>query len=438
MAKSTSASKAGVLALALFMAAPVVAQDLTPYREGAVFGRLVTYVRLWEDVSPQDRAATGLRVPVLQLVHVGSRNTGVDGLTVEAMGFGEIDAVEPLFDPRGRADLLLATVTWRGLPNGALTVRGGRQLVTAGVANNSIIDGLYVLGRLPLGFTVEAWGGISAEPQFENDVSHWQTGARLAWQALGYGHLAASYVHARRFGEVAREVVGVDFSWRQIRWLRAGGYALIDLVDSDLADLDISLSSSPDKAWRADLSYRRYDPDARLAKTSLFSVFNNRHYDRIGGSLAWYSESMVSVRASGSAIIYEDGTLGMRATLRPRLVFNRQAGDMLGLEGSRVGSDINGYWSTRLLGAYRPIDWMRLAADVEMAIHDNSESEDRDLTDRLSTVARLNLGFELTSGIRLHGDVSVTTSPYVKQEWIGIIRFEWDPSFRTRRDGVMR
>ena len=427
MARPRSSSLCFIV-LAAMLAASTANADL-PYEEGAVFGALRTYVRLSQDVSPESRAATRFRLPFLQTVHVGSRRTGVEGLSVEAYGFGEIEAIDPLHGNRGRADLLLATVTWRGLTDHMLTVRGGRQLIGSPAANNVILDGLYTSLALPLDLYVQGWGGFVAEPGFDEAADRWAAGARLAWNPIGAGHVAVSFAHETEYGEVARQVLGIDFSWTQIRWIAVSGMALMDLAGEDLQEIDLSLFSNPHSDWRLSADYRRYDPSARIPKTSIFSVFNNRFYDLMGGAVTWAPrKGLVSVEAAGSGLMYDDGEAGMRMRLQPKLVFNRAAGDVVGLDVGRVASDVNGYWSVRAFGAWRPIERLYLSADTEQAFYDEAQNGHS-----WSHVSRLGAGVDVIAGLSIRADAAVTVSPAYEQNWLGMVRIDYDLSGHAKK-----
>lgn len=437
LAAMSSSLFGGTAAWAIVLALATVAQATTPdgprpYEEERIYGSLNMYIRLSEDVSPESRATTRFRLPFLQTVHVGSHHTGVAGLSVEALGYGEIEAIEPFTGSRGRGDLLLGTVTWRGLENGALTLRAGRQLLWVPAANNGILDGLFVGLRLPLGFQVQAWGGFTAEPDFDQSAENYQTGGRLAWVWRDYGSVGVAFSHEAQFGEVAREVLGADWSWRQFRWLQAAGLVLVDTVEMSLQELHAYVETTPGADVRVHAEYRRFDPDARIPKTSIFSVFNDRTFDEAGASVGWFPrEGMVSVFADGSVLVYEDDEIGGKVLVRPRVVFRRGWGDMIGLEAGRTWSHDTGYWNVRLFGAYSPLEWLHLTASTEQAILDD------DLNGHgWSNVSRLNAGADVGEGFSVLLDGMVTVSPYVNQEWAGLLRLSWDLTRRAPRREV--
>ncbi len=286
MARSTSRAHSALGALVLLCAAPALtradtpAKPATPAEPPRVYGELRTYIRGWQDTSPEDRATQRFRLPFLQTVYVGSNRVGVKGLSIEALGYGEIESVEPLVGNRGRGDLLMATIAWRGLPNDMLMLKAGRQIVHVGAANNAIIDGFSGRLELPLSFTLEAWGGFTAEPGFDWGTDRWQAGARAAWSPFDVGHLGVSFAQERMFGEPSRELVGIDFAWRQFKWLDTTGYFLIDDLSRRLQEAELYIEGHPTREWQLQAEYRHVDVAARIPKTSIFSVFSNATYDQ--------------------------------------------------------------------------------------------------------------------------------------------------------------
>ena len=427
--RSSSRRSFALWAVALVGLLPVAANAAEPR---PVFGELRTYIRLWEDVSPEDRASTRLRVPILQTVHVGSYATGVDGLSVEALGFGQVEGIEPFDGERWKGDLLLAAVTWRGVADNILTVRLGRQLVYAGVANHAILDGAFVGLRLPKGFGLQTWGGFVAEPAFDQSLGSWQVGGRFAWGYMDRGHIAVSYVHERVEGDPSREVLGVDASWRQFQWAQLTGFLAVDMIGKVVQEVDTQLQITPGIDWTLDLRYRRNDPAARIPKTSIFSVFADHAYDDIGGQVGWIPKGHpTSLVLGGSALLYPNDEIGMRAFLRWRWVFDPLMGNMVGVEGSRVASEQNGFWSVRLFGMVRPIERLRLGLTTEQAIYDEDVHGLQ-----WSHLTRFDVGVNLVEGLSILADASVLLGPNVDQQWIGMIRLSYDLSGRPARGEV--
>lgn len=415
------------------IAAPAPAVELaTP--GPVVYGRLQTYMRLYEDVSPKDRAAKQFRLPVLTTVHVGGYRLGVEGLSAEVLGYGELEAFEPREGPIGRADLLLATVTWRGLPDRMLTVIAGRQLLHVAAANHAILDGLYARVALPAQVILEAWGGWTAEPEFGSDPERWQSGVRLAWDPWDHGHIGLSFHHEHSGDDVARERLGVDFAWRTLPWLQVVGHAFIDSVEMDLEEMLVRADVDVSRDLKVHAEYRRFDPAARIPKTSIFSVFAQTAYDEAGASLGWYpARSDLSVFGSGSLIVYPGGAVGGRVWIRPRLVVDREDGEVVGLELGRVQGPEDGYWDARVFGVWRPADRVSLAFDAEQAFYDEAQNGHS-----WSTFARASATLDLIAGLHVMGEVSVTLDPRFEQSWLSLVRIGYELSGHPPAREVLR
>lgn len=384
-------------------------------------GSLKTYVRLWEDVSPTNRAARRYRLPILQTIHVAARDVGVEGLSMEVLGYAELDTIEPLMGDRGRGDLALATITYHGLPDRMLFVRFGRQIVHGGAANNAIIDGLQVRVQLPYNLFVEAWGGFTAEPEFKQTADQWQLGTRAAWNFFGAGHLALSFAHEEEGGDVAREVLGVEAAWRNLDWISVVGYLLFDTVELDLDELHLYAELQFERQYRGHLEYRRFNPAARVPKTSIFSVFSDSLYDEFTASASYQpTTGSLALHAAGSLFYYPDGDFGMRVVVRPRWLFDRAAGELVGMEFGRVQSHRNSYWSVRAYGTWAPWRRVYLTADTEHAIYDNPIHGRS-----FSSVSRVTAALELAPGLTLMGEAGVTLSPTYEQQWLGMLRLTY-------------
>ena len=418
------ARAAGSLLLLLLAVPAARADDPIPYERQRLYGTLSTYIRAWDDTSPEDKAAKRFRMPFLQVAHVGSGNVGVPGMTVEAMGYGEIESFEPIVGNMGRADLLYAMVTWRGLPDDMLFMKGGRQIIHIGAGSNAIIDGLSVHLDVPLKFTLEGWGGWTADPGFGESRDAWQYGARVAWNPFDVGHVGVSFAQERIFGEPSRELVGLDFAWRQFRFFDFAGYAYYDNIAQELQELELYAESYVTKEWRVHGEYRHFNPDARIPKTSIFSVFTDRTAEEAGGSIGFFPRTgLLALYAGVAALIYGPDDLGLRAMLRPRLMLNRKNGNLVGLEGSRIQNKDNGYWSVRGYGVWSPWPLVHLTADAEGAFYDHDIDGHG-----WSNVSRLTASFDVFDGARVLGDASVVLSPTFKQEWVGMLRFTYDLS----------
>ncbi len=399
-----------------------------------VYGRLQTYMRLYEEVSPKDRAAKQFRLPILTTVHVGGYRLGVEGLSAEVLGYGELEAFEPRDGPIGRADLLLATVTWRGLPDRMLTLVVGRQLLHVAAAGNGILDGLYARVALPAQIIIEAWGGFTAEPEFDSDIERWQSGVRLAWDPWDHGHLGVSFHHEHSGDDIARERLGVDFAWRTFPWLQVVGHAFIDTVELDLEEMLVRADVDISRELKLNAEYRRFDPAARIPKTSIFSVFAQTAYDEVGGSAGWYPErSGFSVFGRGSLIVYPGGDVGGRASIRPRLVLDREDGEVIGLELGRVQGPESGYWDARVFGVWRPAKVVSLALDAEQAFYDEAQNGHR-----WSTFARASATLDLVAGLHVMAEMSVTLDPRFEQNWLSLVRLGYDLSGKARSREVLR
>lgn len=429
MVRSAYRSIAVAITLCLAITSAASAKDPPKDEQPYVEGSVQLFVRTFKDVSPEDRASTRFRIPFLSIVRVRSARMGVPGLSAEVLGFGEVEAIEPLTGPRGRGDLLLANIAWRGLAKNALTIRAGRQLVFSGAANNAIMDGLYTSVRLPGSVELEAWGGYASEPEFDQSLGDWLTGARIAWNPWDYGHIGVSFAHERRFGEISREMLGIDLAWRQLRWLQVTGYTLLKTRDFGLAEASLRIDGRPGRDWQVGAGYRRFDPEARIPLTSIFSVFNHRHFDEVRLHAGWFPHrGPFSVHAEGALLVYDDEELGGHALIRPRLRLSRALGSVIGIEAGRVDNPDDGYWSVRAYGLVSPLEWMHLSADVEEAIHDTERNDQS-----LSTVARLTVGFDVIAGLTIMADGALTVNPTFEQHWAGTLRIAYDFSNRPRR-----
>ncbi len=122
----------------------------------------------------------------------------------------------------GNTDVLSALVRLHD-PRNYGELRLGRQIITVGAMRPIHVDGADARLRAPTGTSLEAFGGVPVQPQFNYRAWDWATGGRLG-QSLGrFTNFGLSYLQQRADGAVSYEEAGFDFASQPVPWFDLDG-----------------------------------------------------------------------------------------------------------------------------------------------------------------------------------------------------------------------
>jgi len=410
-----------------FLACPVVsvAQD-EPVR---FYGSTTTIFRFLEVLDPNDPSSKVYQIPAYEYITLGSDNVGVQGLSVFLRGFGKLEVIDPVEGAKFDGDVLFYNLGYR-TKNGRFRAKVGRQFIYGGAGNNVLLDGVMVQGRPWTDIDLSAYGGFVTWPSLEFRSSNYAFGARAAYDRWDYGRIGVSLGLERDGGDIARANIGLDFAYRQFRWLDLSGYVLFDTLDRlmPVQETKVAVAYIADRYFRFALDYGLFNPVGRLPKTSIFTVFTNSRYHAVGGEASVRGDGPLSVSCFGRYFRYdENGENGYQIGIKPVLSFGYRQKYMVGLDVQRVRGYENAYTLVRGFSSLRPWKKLELTLDYADYLYDEKvQGYDR------SHVAGFTLGYQVVKGGRIQGDVVVTVNPEFRQQVAGLVKFVYEFSTLSR------
>ncbi len=456
-ARNLGISGAILGALTLSLALPVLAdegdkpadtvQAQSPRSEGRtrVYGSSTTYFLGRQVLDPNDPTSRLFQMPMYQYLTMGADDVGVPGFSIHMSGWGRLVPFHQAGERSVAGDLLIGTVTYTH-PRNLVTVRAGRQILYESAGNNTMMDGVYVRVRPKIPLEISAFGGWVPYQGSDFDLDRTVFGGRIAYRPWQFGNIGVSYTGQRADGQFDRSNLGVDYSFRYFRQVEFAGYVLVDLVSASFQETSNSLTYLLGRDWRFTLNYGMYDPSGRIPKTSIFSVFTDADYHKVGADVAYYGSGWLGANLYGRYYHYEDDDHGYEVGLRPILRFDGAgAGSSVGLEVARLKGFQNAYTQARVFAAYRPEAFRRLlvTADINNYFYDDAvlgwdvwrRMDPSGVTPyrhtgdggyKRSHVVSLTAGCDLGKGARLQGDVAVHVNPDFTQAWSGLLKFQYE------------
>lgn len=235
----------------------------------------------------------------------------------------------------GNTDVLTALVRLHD-PRNYGELRLGRQILTVGAMRPIHVDGADVRLRAPTGTSLEAFGGVPVQPQFNYRAWDWATGGRLG-QSLGrFTNFGLSYLQQRADGALSYEEAGFDFASQPVPWFDLTAHGAYDLIDPGLAEAGVSLSGRFGDL-RPEIYATQRSPSRLIPATSLFSALGDSPAQVIGTSVKWKMFPRLDVLPI-VAVRETDGDAGVDATLRATLRLDDRGDGALSVEGRRQGS----------------------------------------------------------------------------------------------------
>jgi opacity protein-like surface antigen len=391
--------------------------------------------------------------PVFEIVTVSAReirNPVFDNLEVVVSGWGAYDLGDVRWDAgttdRFTGDLSAAYVRGQ-LFRRALTVRGGRAVVAAGVGRMLQLDGGDLLLRLPGGVSLSAYGGIPVSQRFggRSGLRSWNPaggdlayGGRLGWSlpfAGAYGRgldLGASAVvvedSTNALEKVVRQDVGVD-----LRVAPTAGLVLVAngtwaLTEERLAAATVEALWTVSERLFATADFKLTSPDLFLSRGSILSVFADSDRTDVGGGVRYALTKHLTVGADYHALLEPTGEgskteLGHEAAGR---VEWEQGDTALGGEVTYLTAIDNGYLGLRAFGR-RELGKAFVVADVVAHRFENDiNGQGNALTGTLSAGYKLGAGWSAV----LAGRAGMT--PFLEQQADLMVKLVYNQTYRAR------
>jgi hypothetical protein len=274
------------------------------------------------------------------------------------------------------ADVLTLVVRVRE-PSGLGDAQLGRFVIGPGAIRPIHVDGVAGRLRLPLGFGVEAFGGIPVTPRFDNyGELDWVVGGRVSYALGDYGSVGLAYMHRRNDGFLADQEVGVDFGAPLADWLDLAGRVAMDLTDDPgLSEANLSLAAH-DGPFRVELFGIQRSPSRILPATSLFTVLGDVP-SRLGGANArWRLAPRLDLRATGAIRLFDDTGAYESLLLGATLRLDDTGDGALGLEGRREGTPEGGWTGVRATARVPLGGGFGASTEIEIVVPDGRQRGD--------------------------------------------------------------
>jgi hypothetical protein len=305
------------------------------------------------------------------------------------------------------------------------------------------VDGGNAFLRLPLGFTVSAYGGSPVSQRFQSrtGLKSWNPaggdaafGGRVGWTtfwpgASGRGLDVGAFTSWVLDGsETAREDVGADFRLQPLGNLTFSGFGVFSLTEERLGDAAVQAFWSLSRRLHVTADWRYTAPDLFLPRTSILSVFADADRNVFGGGATWDLTESLAVGADAHLVVEPgaregDKYTGWEAAVRADLT---RGPGVYGVELSSLDSYENGYFAARAYGR-RELGRAFVAADV--LAHFFREDVNGESTALTGT---------LTAGLRLGGGWSAVLSgragmnPFYEQQYDAMVKLAYNQTYTVR------
>jgi hypothetical protein len=388
--------------------------------------------------------------PVYEYVQVRARDLDSpwhqDSVDIELSGWGRGLLTDNRFEQPFDGDVQTASVSYHQGPG---LFRLGRQQFVGGAARFSRFDGALLSATLGAGFTVQAYGGLTVLPRWNQRLSYyhlgseadsllrnpdafeqprrsgnWLTGGRLAYGSRRLS-AAASFHEQREQGALGHRNLGLDLRGSPAQELTAAVSAILDTDAGRLADTRAWLDFTPAAWLTGSVEYLHTEPALWLSRQSVLSVFSSDRFDELGGSAKVRVLPSISLEGLAFATLYDDHRPGGRGEATAR--FTPDAFTLVRLSYARVQAPDNGYHSLRSSIARR-LPW-RLAGSLEAYGYFYDHPVQRYDT---SFVYAGTLSFDATARLGLLWGASLTRSPYAALDAQTLLRASYAFDFPAR------
>ncbi len=383
---------------------------------------------------------------ILSIAARGVANPVFDDLQIVLGTWGSYEIQDRRWD-NGTASKLTGDVMTgyvSGKLGGILTLRAGREHVSAGVGRMIQLDGGEAVVAIPFGIRLSAYAGSPVSQRFASRtaVRSWNPvggdfayGGRAGWSLAldsipGKGlDVGVSVNRVLDGGDTARDEVGADLRLQPFGNLTLSGFGAYSLYDGQLAEATARLGWTVTRHWHVDADWRKVKPDLLLSRTSILSVFSDAERNYVGGGLTWEALHGLLVGANYHLQIEPGETesasdfLGHELELRAEVERGRLLG---GAEYFFVRSLENGYHAVRLFGR-ADLGPLFAAADViGHRFREEINAEKNAVTGSLTAGVNLAKGFSAV----VSGRAGVT--PFMEQTFDVMAKLAYNQTYRTK------
>ena len=407
-------------------------------------------------------------LPFTEFIRLHARDLGVEGLSVQAAMWGQVELMD-VTDDRATGDvstLLLEYVAPHESALGGLRVRLGRQYVSAGPSILEQLDGGMVAYDLPQGLQVAAFGGAPTGIRFVHQPwiigvhedeygSNWVVGGRLGYRFREVVSVGASYRHKRYRGLVGHHEIGWDLSAAPFSWLEVLADGVVELTVERFKEIRAGVVVRPMRELDLEAGYRFVSPDLYVPRSSIFAVFADDAHQQAYLEAHWarwrwlnlsaevgtrfYSESCTN---SSGTDLCDEATLTFNAALRGVLRLGPDGQHRGVVEAERIGTPEGGMTRFRA-GVRMPLfAGISLAVDADAFLLD--EEEDASTTSastNWSFVGSGYLSYSLPFNLSVLAGGQAMVTPIFSRAGSFMVRLSWlmdGPARSSSRVAVQR
>ncbi len=357
---------------------------------------------------------------------------GSDTLDLELSAYGQL--VPGTLDGERRLDGDVQAANVR-IHRGPVSVKVGRQMVAGGAARFARFDG--ALGELELGkgLDARAYFGLSVLPRWDQRPSyrylgavssevmrspdayadltrldHFLFGGRLGF-ASDDAAVGLSFHEAHETGGLAHRNLALDGRAALEDATEVRGVALVDLDSRRVADLRVSVGTTPVPALDASVELSHSEPSLLLSRQSVLSVFNTTSFEEALVVATIRTPWPVVLDGEAGVEVYSEGGPGARARGTARFTLSRAHHAFALVSYERLLAPDNGYQAVRSSLSSRLVRAVTGTLDLYEYYYDRAIADYRS-----SSVFAATLRREFDVGLDVMAGASLSHTPYASLE----------------------
>lgn len=293
------------------------------------------------------------------------RTRDASGLGIEVLAFGDVGG-----SPSPEGDVLVAALSYRDA-KGRGEARLGRLVLGTGALLPVQMDGLVLLGRTPLGATLELFGGVPVSPRFSARAFDWVAGGRLS-ESVSFGTIGLAYMQRREQAQVVDHELGLDLALFLGDRMELASRVAYDLSTPGISEARMA-SAFEYHAVRLELSASQHVPSRVLPATSLFSVLGNVAHRALVADVRVYATPRLDLRATGGLRLIDAHPYEDAALLSVLRIGEGGGFGSVGLELRRQGASDGGWTGARVFSRVPILEVVSASVEAEVVRPDESK-----------------------------------------------------------------
>lgn len=338
-------------------------------------------------------------MPLTEFIRLRARDLGVDGLSVEAAVWGQVEFLD-VIDDRVTGDVTTLSLEYKGPHESVLRglrIRLGRQFISAGPSILEQLDGGMMSYTLPMGLQLAAFGGVPTGIRFlhqpwvvgphEDEYGgNWVVGGRLGYNFRDMVGVGVAYRHKRYRGLVAHHELGWDLTAAPFPWLEVLADGAVELTVERLKEIRAGVILHPMRELDLEAGYRFVSPDLYVPRSSIFAVFSDDVHQQAYVEAHWARWRWLELSAEAAVRIYDetcsdaagkstcdDAVITPSAALRAVLRLGPERQHRLVLEAERIGTPDGGLTRVRVGTRMPIIGKLSVAVDADAYLLDEED-----------------------------------------------------------------